>query len=115
MLPTNAELPALISSLQEQLNETEAALTPYRENNNAKAPPTEQELAALETEWAHWRAEWKKRKTWFKGSVLQYNPTHRLGSTRLYPPHPAALEDAYYPNSRLCFLHLVTVLFMFMF
>jgi len=76
MLPTDAELPTLISALQEQLAETEAALAPYRATNNAKAPPTEQELGLLEAEWTHWRAEWKKRKTWFKGSVL--DSTHRI-------------------------------------
>ena len=76
MLPTDAELPPLISTLQEQLAETEAALAPYRATNNAKAPPTEQELGLLEAEWTHWRAEWKKRKTWFKGSVL--DSTHRI-------------------------------------
>jgi hypothetical protein len=87
MLPTDAELPTLIFTLQEQLVETEAALAPYRATNNAKAPPIEQELGLLEAEWTHWRAEWKNRKTWFKGSVL--DPMHRNQPPLFQGPPPS--------------------------
>lgn len=67
MLPSDGELPALIANLQSQLEETETRLSPHRADNSA--PPTEEEVATIESDWARWREEWKKRKGMFKGSV----------------------------------------------
>lgn len=94
LLPTNAELPTLLSSLQQQLVEAEAALAPYRANNNAEAPLTDEELAALDVGWAHWRAEWKKRKMWFTGLVSDsLHLSHpRPAHNQPKPPLPSPLR-----------------------
>lgn len=68
MLPSDSELPALIATLQDQLQHAETLLAPYRANNTA--PPTEEEVALIEANWTRWREEWKKRKVMFKGLVV---------------------------------------------
>lgn len=67
MLPSDSELPALIATLQDQLQHAETLLAPYRANNTA--PPTDEEVALIEENWTRWRDEWKKRKIMFKGLV----------------------------------------------